>query len=256
VDFTALAATSVLDDLIVFCPPARACRDAFSRMTKATIKMGLATTGFGQATQLNSSTAVDPQLPFYTHLATSIQQFLSPPQSLDPNNPNFPYAPPRSRRPVFDTDLQGLFSKEETAGMHQTMRNEGTPNPPNPPNPQGSSNTAFRGDDAKPLAYQGAFGGPPAAGVDPSLQQYAQMALSPWSELDFLDSVSIPDTLNVNSNDPAVDPLGLGFTWDGSVPGADWGDGSGSVDVFDGFFFGGSGMTGFGGANDMDMSGQ
>ncbi|KAI2476810.1 c6 transcription factor [Pyrenophora tritici-repentis] len=47
VDFTVLAATSVLGDLIDNCPPAEACRDAFDRMSKATIQMCMSTTGFG-----------------------------------------------------------------------------------------------------------------------------------------------------------------------------------------------------------------
>ncbi|KAL4809235.1 positive regulator of purine utilization [Aspergillus unguis] len=47
VDFTVLAATSVLGDLIHKCPPAEACRDAFERMSKATVEMTLRTTGFG-----------------------------------------------------------------------------------------------------------------------------------------------------------------------------------------------------------------
>lgn len=46
-DFTVLAATSVLGDLIHKCPPAEACRDAFERMSKATVQMCLSTTGFG-----------------------------------------------------------------------------------------------------------------------------------------------------------------------------------------------------------------
>ncbi|KAL9602258.1 MAG: hypothetical protein Q9219_001982 [cf. Caloplaca sp. 3 TL-2023] len=50
VDFTILAATSVLDDLIDKCPPAEACRDAFERMSRATIKLCLSTTGFGSQT--------------------------------------------------------------------------------------------------------------------------------------------------------------------------------------------------------------
>ncbi|KAI4255961.1 MAG: hypothetical protein LQ352_002312 [Teloschistes flavicans] len=46
-----LSATSVLGDLISKCPPAEACRDAFERMSRATVKMCLSTTGFGsQAT--------------------------------------------------------------------------------------------------------------------------------------------------------------------------------------------------------------
>jgi hypothetical protein len=47
VDFTILAATSVLGDMIEKCPPAEACRDAFDRMSKATIAMVEQTTGFG-----------------------------------------------------------------------------------------------------------------------------------------------------------------------------------------------------------------
>ncbi|KAL8957727.1 MAG: hypothetical protein Q9193_005075, partial [Seirophora villosa] len=47
VDFTVLAATSVLGDLTDKCPPAKACRDAFERMSRATIKLCLSTTGFG-----------------------------------------------------------------------------------------------------------------------------------------------------------------------------------------------------------------
>ncbi|KAL8944845.1 MAG: hypothetical protein Q9216_000135 [Gyalolechia sp. 2 TL-2023] len=54
VDFTILAATSVLGDLIDKCPPAEACRDAFERMSRATVKLCLSTTGFG-------SQAIGPQ---------------------------------------------------------------------------------------------------------------------------------------------------------------------------------------------------
>jgi hypothetical protein len=49
VDFTILAATSVFTDLIEKCPPAEACRDAFDRTGKATVKMATQTGGFGQA---------------------------------------------------------------------------------------------------------------------------------------------------------------------------------------------------------------
>jgi hypothetical protein len=41
VDFTILAATSVLGDLVDKCPPAAACRDAFERMSRATVQMCL-----------------------------------------------------------------------------------------------------------------------------------------------------------------------------------------------------------------------
>ncbi len=57
VDFTILAATSVFSNLIEKCPPAEACRDAFERTAKATIKMANSTGGFG-APQAAATTAI------------------------------------------------------------------------------------------------------------------------------------------------------------------------------------------------------
>ncbi|KAK3307033.1 fungal-specific transcription factor domain-containing protein [Chaetomium strumarium] len=51
VDFTVLAATSVFRDFIDKCPPAEACRDAFERTVKATLRMVNASGGFGQQYQ-------------------------------------------------------------------------------------------------------------------------------------------------------------------------------------------------------------
>ena len=48
VDFTILAATSVFGDLTEKCPPAEACREAFDRTAKATIKMANSKGGFGR----------------------------------------------------------------------------------------------------------------------------------------------------------------------------------------------------------------
>lgn len=116
VDFTVLAATSVLDDLTKKCPPAEACRDAFVRMSKATIKMCLSTTGFGARGGFNS------QPPRQTQMSSTDRK--SPeqiPASLNPNAPYFyssqrqPLEHQRNRRPTFDYDLRNLFSDEETA---------------------------------------------------------------------------------------------------------------------------------------------
>ncbi|KAJ5816067.1 hypothetical protein N7447_008300 [Penicillium robsamsonii] len=57
VDFTVLAATSVLGDLMHKCPPAEACRDAFERMSKATVQMCLSTTGFGSQVDVSRVTS-------------------------------------------------------------------------------------------------------------------------------------------------------------------------------------------------------
>ncbi|KAJ5682731.1 hypothetical protein N7462_005896 [Penicillium macrosclerotiorum] len=57
VDFTVLAATSVLGDLMHKCPPAENCRDAFERMSKATVQMCLSTTGFGSQVDMSRISA-------------------------------------------------------------------------------------------------------------------------------------------------------------------------------------------------------
>jgi hypothetical protein len=274
VDFTALAGTSVLEDLVVFCPPARACHDAFSRMTKATIKMCLATTGFGKQTRLGSNSGViDPQLQSmsaHPTMGSPSPEQGSPESALDPNNPNFPFAPlpadPRSRRSMFDTDLRGLFSEEESAG--KTFSSQMTSMQPYQLTPTlgigYSSQTLGADASMAAMALQS-----PSRQVFPDqatpyptqFTQYqqgqTQQGQTGWSELDFLDSVSIPDTYGMNVNDPSIDSFGLGFGWDGSVPGIGADDNKGSFDIFDGFFFGGGLGTGYEGGNDgMDMSGQ
>ncbi|KAK0627202.1 fungal-specific transcription factor domain-containing protein [Immersiella caudata] len=55
VDFTVLAATSVFTDLMEKCPPAEACRDAFDRTVKATVKMANSTGGFGQTVKARTN---------------------------------------------------------------------------------------------------------------------------------------------------------------------------------------------------------
>jgi hypothetical protein len=55
VDFTIYCATSVLEGLMHKCPPAEACRDAFKRMSVATVRMCVSTTGFGSNADATSS---------------------------------------------------------------------------------------------------------------------------------------------------------------------------------------------------------
>ncbi|KAL2411309.1 Positive regulator of purine utilization [Exophiala dermatitidis] len=59
-DFTVLAATSVLGDLMEKCPPAEACRDAFERMSKATVQMCMTTPGFGLSMDREESSYTRP----------------------------------------------------------------------------------------------------------------------------------------------------------------------------------------------------
>ena len=65
VDFTVLAATSIFTDLMEKCPPAEACRDAFDRTVKATVKMANSTGGFGQILPPRSGTGSGLDRPRY-----------------------------------------------------------------------------------------------------------------------------------------------------------------------------------------------
>ncbi|KAF1911377.1 fungal-specific transcription factor domain-containing protein [Ampelomyces quisqualis] len=126
VDFTVLAATSVLGDLIDNCPPAEACRDAFDRMSKATIQMCMTTTGFGpqalrahtQTRQNHAQASSDSPTTTYTSASdadgrsdTEMQGYSSGHAS----NNNY-FAQQQSRRSVlrFDMNLKNLFSEDET----------------------------------------------------------------------------------------------------------------------------------------------
>jgi hypothetical protein len=112
VDFTVLAATSVLGDLIEKCPPAEACRDAFARMSKATISMCMKTTGFGtQAMRF---------LPRRQPESSNVS-FFDPAQGQvsRPATHDAGYGTQQSgqRRPLpqFDMDLKNLFSADDLA---------------------------------------------------------------------------------------------------------------------------------------------
>jgi len=78
-------------------------------------------------------------------------------------------------------------------------------------------------------------------------QQASYSMLSPFSDLDFLDSLPLGTDSGQGGegngaggmNDFNMD---LGMGWDGSLPGMGGGE-EGGVDLFDGFFFGG-GMAG------------
>lgn len=106
VDFTILAATSVLTDLVDMCPPAESCRDAFVRMSKATISMVMSTTGFGATSTL----ATQP-------LKNSESYFNVWGGAETGSEEEVPSVQPRPRRqlPKFDMNLKDLFSTEELA---------------------------------------------------------------------------------------------------------------------------------------------
>jgi hypothetical protein len=161
VDFTILAATSVLGDLIEKCPPAEACRDAFNRMSKATVQMCISTTGFGSGTQgLNSrmhssqtksdeaSRQFDSLNP-RSHRASSHQQRLSNALQLSP-----PISSARDNT-QFGVSLSGSYSASsgasETPNQNQTQQPYASPI-------QASNNDSRQQDFKKEFNASDAFG--------------------------------------------------------------------------------------------------
>ncbi|PYH96721.1 hypothetical protein BO71DRAFT_481830 [Aspergillus ellipticus CBS 707.79] len=121
VDFTVLAATSVLGDLTHKCPPAEACRDAFERMSKATVQMCLSTTGFGSQVDLARIQAETAQRQANALQANQARQYAK--QSMDhrqlaSHGLTRRQGQPRPSRPVprFDMNLGDLFGESSTAG--------------------------------------------------------------------------------------------------------------------------------------------
>lgn len=125
VDFTILAATSVLTDLMSNCPPAEACRDAFTRMAKATITMCMSTTGFGVASSLGSQTLEDSPVSYVSpgqlsndgmsgshHLQQHADDMQQRPSSGGDRTRNIP---------KFDMNLKDLFSDVELQGRTQSF---------------------------------------------------------------------------------------------------------------------------------------
>ncbi|KAL8711392.1 MAG: hypothetical protein Q9220_004290 [cf. Caloplaca sp. 1 TL-2023] len=206
VDFTILAATSVLGDLIDKCPPAESCRDAFERMSRATVKMCLSTTGFGaQSAEIASEQrhengkdglTVDDRWSW-----SQRRESLQDTKDVQPGNDSSdqahtfsgPSIPPQSKISNFPLDLgvpaHGRSSSDQT---NSTLHPVGGP---------------LNGSKATYDLYE-----------SPSL-----------TELDLFlaenDSIMYDSELGMN--------LGFGNEHD-------WSDGV-QMDLFDGFFFGGAG---------------
>lgn len=90
------------------CPPAEACRDAFERMSKATVQMCLSTTGFGARAEdyaRHTNQGFTKPQPLHSSLAAaSVQKFKPPP----PPSSNKNKRPP----PTFDMGFSDLFPEE------------------------------------------------------------------------------------------------------------------------------------------------
>lgn len=224
VDFTVLAATSVLGDLIDKCPPAEACRDAFDRMSKATVKMCQSTTGFGSRVVSSGS-------------RSNRSEHASPRQQFDTSDFSVQHHFGGSTRPPvqFDMNLRDLFPNETQDG-----RSFGSN--------LGRSHGLSRSDIASalasvPRAQQDGLIVPvsqhpnsidrapamePAAVTDGANDMtYDMYGFANSNDLDFL----------TNDDDNTAMLYGNSGLDLGIDDGHSWGDGM-PLDLFDGFFFG------------------
>ena len=218
VEYTVHAATSVLADLVEKCPPAVACKDAFDRMSTATIKMSLSTTGFkpplgeqiAHPTQQDYNSSPSPQaVQSESSQDASIRRVRPPPQ--------------------FDMNLRDLFpelqdgrSFDGSFGHWQSTTSQILPMQPT------SQYLHAPGFSNAPSQYNAdSHHAAPTA-----IRKIPNDAYALPNDLDLL--LTNDDTAMYDGN-PGLD---LGFTGD-----FNWADGA-QVDLFDGFFFGGSSSSG------------
>ncbi|KAL9109789.1 MAG: hypothetical protein Q9227_005658 [Pyrenula ochraceoflavens] len=266
VDFTILAATSVLGDLTEKCPPAEACKDAFARMSKATVQMGLSTTGFGSQVRASQSSNANTQ--HRPSMFDAGEQGDSERNEIG-NHISSPSQPSRSRRPPprFDMDLRDLFPDDMDYDLpSQSLSNSLFTNdfrfgktssyprtrqedvPLHVPDFQ----SQYLPSQLNTQINQG-FGVGTSVGIQSnSVEGLSQVQQAPYYQGQGFDS-------NASFPPPSqIDFLGnynqnAGFDADGEASSAinfdfgmgvdaqhDWNDGN-QLDIFDGFFFG-SGM--------------
>jgi hypothetical protein len=282
VDFTILAATSVLGDLIEKCPPAEACRDAFDRMSKATVQMCMSTTGFGSSSSLSTRRRSHSQSQQHHNQSTETDYFSKQYRRQSRGPPTQNSSRPK---PQFDMGLNDLLGSPQPSNMQ-------TPQPPGfRPNSQNSMGAPSSNSGGVKLEFEpfntSATSGPIRQNTSNSTTNPQTIGNSPSDyaispPLSALDTSAIDPSLlpspqttfsanfNQNSlygtgadlqfplqNAPGMDFLqggwdGSGFDggWNGDLgmsTGLGWDGGAGDhaegggLDLFDGFFFGGTG---------------
>lgn len=160
-DFTVLAATSVLGDLMVKCPPAEACRDAFERMSKATVQMCMSSPGFGFGSRDESNR--------YFLDTSAASQSLGSRQGTSKGSIS---RPKRRPPPKFDMDLRDLFP--------DSVNNQGKPAIPGRPRSSTQrSNRRSRGSISRKTSYPTEMAGPSSMQYDMHMREPDLNVLQP-----------------------------------------------------------------------------
>ncbi len=258
VDFTVLSATSVLEDLVDKCPPAEACHDAFVRMSKATVKMCLSTTGFGSQAPVSHSHSTSDQ---DENAASQAQEFDT--SDFSAQQPQHRFGRSSSRASFqFDPNLRDLFPDQTQDGRpfgSNLDRWQGLPR-------SDDVSASSINHPALPYLHQDGLNNlphhiphhrnenerniGPAQGVNLGQRAAASPAgmtydgnMYPLSSVDSTETTNMQDFSTNSENDENTffygDPFksDLGIVDDGQY---DYGDGT-QLNLFDGFFFGNTG---------------
>lgn len=271
VDFTVLAATSVFTDLMEKCPPAEACRDAFDRTVKATIKMANSTGGFGQnprqhhrldwsssrATTVDTTSQLSGTSKHGNPHRGSIEQLAAVAADLSSVSDAYSNSASPSSLPPFK---QHRLKNEppETSSGFSMIRNLPAPRS-NASGGSAENNPGATSEAIDPSLMGSPVGGQmnsPIVGMAPPLSQQPEgqlfgsssgMGFGNLQGMDFLQSLeggagALDGTGDFGFGEQ-VD-LGYGLGWEGLHH--DFSEGQ-QVDLFDGFFFGGQQGNGGGG---------
>lgn len=223
------------------CPPAEACKDAFERMSKATVQMCMSTTGFGfdapggqECQRPQKEMPAKPRRPppkFDMNLRDlfpdDIDQNDLASQSYTPRR-QFQFPPPRNQ-PVTNQPQQPpqQFSLPQQQPPLDHPINPGLDtgaDQPSPNSPQSQQAQQYQHQQIFQPTRRDLSSNPPFHTASP----YG-VDLSSVPNFDFLQSTDYNQNLDTTGIDLGFGP-GMDFQHD-------WSDGTG-VDIFDGFFFG------------------
>lgn len=238
VDFTILAAKSVLTDMIDKCPPAETCRDAFDRTAKATIKMASSTGGFGAPTARRQRSAWN-----------------TPPDSSKNSGP-VRHRPQGSDQASYHVDLS-LSDSLSSPTLSVTGDGNAQPSPPMARSAEGYLlKSRSRGGPSPSDTSHKQDGSPIESGVVPSpiprrvtsqpsngggsyggqQQQFNGQDYPDAQTMEFLQNLGASSNGDFTAMDQSQLDMGLSMNWEGLHH--DFGEAP-QMNPFDTFFFGG-----------------
>lgn len=281
VDFTILAATSVFTDLIEKCPPAEACRDAFERTAKATVKMAKQTGGFGQAPVRSNSGRGNHDYLTAHEASGNRQRHQQQRMSMDQSGPrsshsqydmSAPDGYPMSHRtgqvPPIQTNpfpltmpnikterdgysmIRGMPGSRNAAGAIQEEPDNSAIDPVLLPSPGNAQQTGQSPVSVASMTPGSANAAGPNTGVNymrspTAMNTPSQLSYSGLQEMEFLQGLQGNAGMEGEmSGEGQFELSGFGFGFEGMHH--DFNEGQ-QVDLLDGFWFGGQQGGGAGG---------